>query len=101
MENFISELKSKVDDYKSEVFESFTQFQFSHNGQHYLLQHSKDKIDWLLKSENKSFNYNVETIWSDELTYLGKKDNSILPKNFNIENSSVSDFLGQLMSFKS
>jgi hypothetical protein len=101
MEKFISELTSKVDNCKTDKFGDFNQFRFSYNGQNYLLQHSKDKIDWLLKSENETFNYNVETIWSEEMVYLGKKDNSILPKNFNIENVSISEFLGQLISFKS
>lgn len=101
MEKFISELKSKVNNCKTDTFGDVNQVRFSFNGHNYLLQHSKDKIDWLLKSENETFNHNVETIWSEEMVYLGKKDNSILPQNFEIENVSISDFLGQLISFKS
>lgn len=92
---------SNVDNCKTENFKDFSQLQFLYNGQNYLLQYSKDKIDWLIKSENNSFNYNVEAVWSNDMVYMGKKDNSILPDNFNNYNVSVSDFLGQLMSFKS
>ena len=101
MEHFISELMSNVDNCKTENFKDFSQLQFLYNSQNYLLQYSKDKIDWLIKSENNSFNYNVEAVWSNDMVYMGKKDNSILPDNFNNYNVSVSDFLGQLMSFKS
>jgi hypothetical protein len=101
MEHFISELMSNVDNCKTENFKDFSQLQFLYNGQNYLLQYSKDKIDWLIKSENDSFNYSVEAVWSNDMVYVGKKDNSILPDNFNNYNVSVFDFLGQLMSFKS
>ena len=93
MEDFISELMSKVDHCKNENYNGISQLQFLYNSQNYLLQYSKDKIDWLVKSEDGRFNYNVKTIWSKDMVYMGKTDNSILSSDFNHRNMSVSDFL--------
>ena len=99
MENFINELRSNVENFKTENFNNFSQVRFSLDGKNYLLQYSKDKIEWLVKSDNDSFNYKIETMWDNEMNYLGKKDNSIVPNGFKPQNISFSDFKNQFISF--